>query len=103
MSSIRAKSARGRDQLAKKKTKHQLYGALFPQYQPLHPYKLYFLNRCSSVNDLVYLINLARRVIHYVVDTEGDYPSHCPSLIQIMFLCSIDTVSPIGSSHKCPR
>ena len=78
-----------------KKVKEEFYRRLFPAYTSIHRHRLYFINECTPLFELFYLRELAGVVRGFVIDTESDYPSQSPALIQILFLTSIDEESPL--------
>ena len=61
------------------------FGAL-PQFTPLNDHRVYLINHSTSTLLMQSLIELARCTVTFTVDTEQDYYSHQPALIQIEFV-----------------
>ena len=57
-----------------------------PSFTPLNSYELYHINRSTSSLLLHDLIEMARKTMRYSIDTESDYRTHRPALIQIEFV-----------------
>lgn len=58
----------------KKYEQEKLYEQLFPPYQPIYQYTIYFLNDATSeeeINDLLYIV---QHTNHFVIDTESNFP-----------------------------
>ncbi|CAF1350819.1 unnamed protein product [Rotaria sordida] len=68
--------------------KHELNMALsvLPIFNPLNDYRIYHINQLTSSILLHNLIEQAKKTIQFTIDTEDDYYTHRPSLIQIEFI-----------------
>ena len=66
----------------------QLNAALsvYPTFSPLADCQIYLLNASTLPSLIKDLIELARRTTRFTIDTECDYLTHEPALIQIEFL-----------------
>ena len=65
--------------------RQQLNTALstLPTFSPLNPYHVYHMHRLTLTNLLHDLIRLARTTSKFSIDTEKDFYTHKPALIQI--------------------
>ena len=57
-----------------------------PPFTPENEYDLYHINQGTSSLLLQDLIEMARKTTQYSIDTENDYHSHRPALIQIEYV-----------------
>lgn len=57
-----------------------------PLFQPLKPYKIYFVNHMTPLMVIFSLLDLARTIKAYTIDTEGDIHTNRQTLIQIEFI-----------------
>lgn len=55
-------------------------------FTPLNTYEIYHIHKSTSVNLLHDLIKYARKTTEFTADTERDYYTHQPALIQIEFI-----------------
>ncbi|CAF5011143.1 unnamed protein product, partial [Rotaria magnacalcarata] len=73
--------------------------SVLPIFTPLYPYKIYHINQSTPTILLQDLITLARKTTKFTIDTESDYYTHEPALIQIEFIHSHSIVLLIGICH----
>ncbi|CAF1499525.1 unnamed protein product, partial [Adineta steineri] len=66
-----------------KEEKELLYSTNFPPYAFNHPYTINFINRCTTFDEIDNIISVARNSSHYTVDTESDYHTNAPAVIQV--------------------
>ncbi|CAF1371059.1 unnamed protein product [Rotaria sordida] len=68
--------------------KYELNKALsiLPIFNPLNDYHIYHINQLTSSILLHDLIERARKTTRFTIDTEDDYYTHRPALIQIEFI-----------------
>ncbi|CAF5001972.1 unnamed protein product [Rotaria sp. Silwood1] len=90
LSSIRNKR-RCENQLDKELT----YESSLPPYEPVHKYRIYFLHELTSLEDSNHLINLSQHRKCFAIDTESNYGSNDPALIQILYIQPHDVESPM--------
>ena len=57
-----------------------------PSFTPLNGYELHHINHSTPSLLLQDLIDMARKTMRYSIDTENDYRTHRPALIQIEFV-----------------
>lgn len=62
------------------------YFSVLPKFKPLNNYQVYLINQSTSTMQLQNLIELARQTMTFTIDTEHDYYSRQPALIQIEFV-----------------
>ncbi|CAF2863661.1 unnamed protein product [Rotaria sp. Silwood2] len=60
--------------------------SVLPIFNPLNDYYIYHINQSTSSILLHDLIEQGRKTIRFIIDTEDDYYTHRPSLIQIEFI-----------------
>jgi hypothetical protein len=72
---------------------------VLPIFTPLSPYKIYHINQSTPTILLQDLITLARKTTKFTIDTESDYYTHEPALIQIEFIHSQSIVLLIEIYH----
>ncbi|CAF1670242.1 unnamed protein product [Rotaria sp. Silwood1] len=89
------KSLKNRRRFEHKNEKELTYEELFPPYEPLYKYCIYFINEVTSEEEINYLITIAQTTTHFVIDTECNCTSKTPALIQIYFVTSLDIASPL--------
>jgi len=75
-------------QMNRNEQQRQLNVALsvYPKFSPLSDCQIYLLNQRTSPMLIQDLIQLARQTTRFTIDTECDYLTHEPALIQIEFL-----------------
>lgn len=73
--------------------------SVLPTFTPLSPYKIYHINQSTSTILLQDLITLARKTTKFTIDTESDYYTHEPALIQIEFIHPQSIVLLIETCH----
>ncbi len=78
-----------------KKEKELGYETLFPPYEPIHSYSIYYINQSTTQLELQYLLDIAQQTTDFIIDTESDYGTNSPALIQILFLKSSSESSPL--------
>jgi hypothetical protein len=78
-----------------RENKELKYQSLFSVYEPIHQYRIYYVNRESKEEEVQGLIEVANRTWDFIIDTESDYRSNTPALIQIMMLQEIQEQSPL--------
>ncbi|CAF3020466.1 unnamed protein product [Rotaria socialis] len=78
-----------------KEEKEQLYEQLFVPYEPKYQYDIYFINTCTTLHEFKHLINIAQQTNFFTIDTESDYLTNIPALIQIYFLNGQHILSPL--------
>ena len=84
--------------LAKDKQLNKLLRNL-PQFTPLNDHRFIFINGYTKSIDLFNLIQLARETNEFTIDTENDYSSYKPALIQIEFIHEESTVLLFEMNH----
>ncbi len=64
--------------------------SVLPTFSPLANCHIYHLNQTTSLHSLPHLIELARETTRFTIDTEHDYWTHEPALIQMtnVTICS---------------
>ncbi|CAF3455699.1 unnamed protein product, partial [Rotaria sp. Silwood2] len=70
-----------------------------PVFHPLTNYHIYHINQSTSSLLLHNLIEQARNTTRFTIDTEDDYYTHQPALIQIEFLQQQSMVLLIEINH----
>ena len=73
--------------------------SVLPTFTPLNDYQIYHINRATSPMLLSKLIELARKTTRFTIDTEQDYYTHEPALIQIEFIQSKSIVLLVETCH----
>jgi len=73
--------------------------SVLPTFTPLNDCQIYHINRSTSSIILQDLIQLARKTKRYTIDTELDYYTHEPALIQIEFIAMKSVVLLIETCH----
>ena len=73
--------------------------SVLPSFTPLNQYHIYHIHRFTSPTLLHDLIQLARETTQFTVDTENDYSTHVPALIQIEFIGTTSVVLLIETCH----
>lgn len=68
-------------------------------FVPLNSHQIHLINRSTSPMLLHDLIRLAQRTTKFTIDTEKDYYSHVPALIQIEFIRDESIVLLIETCH----
>ncbi|CAF3423809.1 unnamed protein product [Rotaria socialis] len=83
------KTNRNKRQRDRKAEKERLYGELFAPYEPSHPYSLHFVHNATTCDELKMFIDNAQTTTNFVFDTESNYLTNFPSIIQVMFMKQI--------------
>jgi hypothetical protein len=78
-----------------KEEKESKYQSLFPPYEPIHHYRIYHVNKATTEEEIRYLLEVAHQTNDFVIDTESDFLSNIPALIQVLMLQSIQEQSPM--------
>lgn len=78
-----------------KNEKEWRYELLFPPYESTRNYRIYFINEATPFGEIDYLLNISYHTTSFILDTEGDYKSQVPALIQILVIQSNDEESPL--------
>ena len=73
--------------------------SILPKFEPLNDYEVCLINHSTSTMQLQNLIELARQTSTFTIDTEQDYYSHQPALIQIEFVEKRSVVVLIETCH----
>ncbi|CAF3480118.1 unnamed protein product [Rotaria socialis] len=73
--------------------------SVLPIFTPLSTYKIYHINQSTPTILLQDLITLARKTTKFTIDTESDYYTNEPALIQIEFIHSQSIVLLIEICH----
>ncbi|CAF1311940.1 unnamed protein product, partial [Didymodactylos carnosus] len=73
----------------------------YPPFRP-PPYDAIFINKLTSKTQLNELIQRAATINHYTVDTEGDFDTHEPALLQIQFISAYSIVLLVEVQHLPP-
>lgn len=73
--------------------------SVLPTFTPLNACQIYHINRTTSPVLLQDLIELARKTSRFTIDTEHDYYTHQPALIQIEFIRRESVVLLIETCH----
>lgn len=73
--------------------------SILPKFCSLNPYRIYYINRTTSTVLMYDLITLARTTSRFTIDTEKDFYSHVPALIQIEFIRSESIILLIETCH----
>jgi hypothetical protein len=68
-------------------------------FTPLNDYQIYHINRATSTMLLPHLIESARKTTKFTVDTEHDYYTRQPALIQIEFIQTKSIILLIETCH----
>ncbi|CAF3295981.1 unnamed protein product [Rotaria sp. Silwood2] len=90
-----SKSIRNKRRRENKFDKELTYESSLPPYEPVHKYRIYFLHELTSLEDLNYLINSSQHTKCFAIDTESNYGSNDPALIQILYIQPPDVESPM--------
>ena len=69
----------------RRRQQNNMFSAL-PPFTPENEYDLHHINQRTSSLLLQELIEVARKTMQYSIDTENDYHSHRPALIQIEYV-----------------
>lgn len=98
---IMTKNFRRRTQKAEKERHYQ---QLFPEYQPTYSHSLFFINQCSTFEEIQYLIDYAEKTKQFSIDIEGDRFTNEPALIQIFFMKAVHDKAPLllVETHHLP-
>ena len=88
-------------QVNRNERQRQLNTALsvYPKFSPLSDCQIYLINQTTSPMLIQDLIQLARETTQFTIDTECDYVTHEPALIQIEFLNINSVVLLIETCH----
>lgn len=70
-----------------------------PPFTSENEYDLYHINRRTSSLLLHDLIEMARKTTQYSIDTENDYRTHRPALIQIEYVRQRSVILLVGVGH----
>ncbi|CAF0976838.1 unnamed protein product [Didymodactylos carnosus] len=81
--------------------KNHQYAVAYPPFRP-PPYDAIFINKLTSKTQLNELIQRAATINHYTVDTEGDFDTHEPALLQIQFISAYSIVLLVEVQHLPP-
>ena len=73
--------------------------SVLPAFTPLTDCQIYLINQTTSPLLLPDLIQLARQTTQFIIDTEHDYWTHEPAVIQIQFLHTSSVVLLIETCH----
>ncbi len=57
-----------------------------PEFKPLKPYKIYFINRMTPLLIIFSLLEQVKRTVKYSIDSEGDWRPIKPAIIQVEFI-----------------
>ena len=87
------KSSSTHRRFVNKNNKELLYRRLFPSYTPRHNYSILFINRTTTDDEINFALEMIQQTSHYMLDTESDYHSNRPALIQIFLMKSINETS----------
>jgi hypothetical protein len=93
--------AHSNQQLSRNERQRQLNVQLsvLPTFTPVNQYQIHHINRATSPTLLQDLIELARATTMFTIDTEHDYYTHQPALIQIEFIGTESVVVLIETCH----
>ena len=73
--------------------------SVLPAFTPVNDYETVYINRQTSKMLLPDLIQMARRTTRFTIDTEHDYYTHQPALIQIEMIRTQSVVLLIETCH----
>ena len=73
--------------------------SVLPTLMPLTDCQIYLINQTTSPELLQNLIQMARQTTEFTIDTEQDYSTHQPALIQIQFIRANSLVLLIEACH----
>ncbi|CAF2785236.1 unnamed protein product [Rotaria sp. Silwood2] len=74
------------DRFTKKDDKEHRYEQIFPPYHPNKPYVLHFVNSLITEQELKHLCTVINNTMDFIFDTESDYHTKMPALIQILIV-----------------
>ena len=74
--------------------------SVLPTFCPFTDCQIYLVNHSTSPMLLQDLIQLARQTTRFVIDTEHDYVTHEPALLQIEFIHVKSTVLLVEACHQ---
>jgi hypothetical protein len=57
-----------------------------PEFKPLKPYKIHFINRMTPLLIIFSLLEQVKRTVKYTIDSEGDWRPIKPAIIQVEFV-----------------
>ncbi len=97
----RTKMVSNNRQMNRNERQRQLNMALcvFPKFSPLFDCQIYLINQTTPSMLIQDLIQLAKQTTQFTIDTECDYITHKPALIQIEFLNINSVVLLIETCH----
>ncbi|CAF2352755.1 unnamed protein product [Rotaria sp. Silwood2] len=72
---------------------------VLPIFTSLNQYQFYHINGSTSTMLLHSLIAFGKKTTRYTIDTEGDYLTHQPALIQIEFIQHESIILLIGINY----
>ncbi|UJR34546.1 hypothetical protein I4U23_027323 [Adineta vaga] len=73
--------------------------SILPAFTPLNDWRVHCVSQTTDPSLLHYLIELARKTVKYTIDTEHDYYTYEPALIQIEFICRQSIILLIETCH----
>jgi len=73
--------------------------SVLPTFTPLNDCQIYLINQSTSTMVVHNLIEMARKTTRFTIDTEHDYETHEPALIQIEFIQTNSIVLIIETCH----
>lgn len=73
--------------------------SVLPKFTAVNDHQVYLVNQSTSTSLMHHLIELAKQTVTFTVDTERDYYSHQPALIQIEFVQMTSVVILVETCH----
>ena len=73
--------------------------SVLPKFRPVNDHQVYLINHSTPTLLVQSLIELARQTMTFTIDTEQDYYSHWPALIQIEFVQVTSVVVLVETCH----
>ena len=73
--------------------------SVLPTFTPLNDFTVHLINHSTSTMLMQSLIELARQTRRFTIDTEQDYYSHRPALIQVEFVQATSVVILVEVCH----
>ncbi|CAF1378627.1 unnamed protein product [Rotaria sordida] len=80
------KSLKSRRRFENKNEKELIYEELFPPYESLYKYHIYFINALTSEEELKNVCDIINGKTDFIFDTESDIHSKTPALIQVLIV-----------------